>query len=148
MWFYHSSIEYFHSQISLDNGCYVSSMRILCFASLIFLLLLFLNGRSPKRLFSYHLCNGGLGAEVTGEGKWRRCRIRIFIVHKEASFDLWNQSIHMFLICVSFLKWYSYIEAQSLYVNKAYTYELNLLGGVLSMTLKFSLALSMSTYLE
>ena len=104
MWFYHSSIEYFHSQISLDNGCYVSSMRILCFASLIFLLLLFLNGRSPKRLFSYHLCNGGLGAEVTGEGKWRRCRIRIFIVHKEASFDLWNQSIHVCSICVSFLK--------------------------------------------
>ena len=33
-------------------------------------------------------------------------------------------------------------------MNKAYTYELNLLGGVLSMALKLSLRLSMSAYLE
>ena len=35
--------------------------------------------------------------------KEREFRI-FFIVHKEASFDLWDQSIHVFLICVSFLK--------------------------------------------
>ena len=33
-------------------------------------------------------------------------------------------------------------------MNKAYTYELNLLGGVLRMALKLSLPLSMSAYLE
>ena len=33
-----------------------------------------------------------------------RIRIRIFIVHKEANFDLWDQSIHVFLIYVSFLR--------------------------------------------
>ena len=33
-----------------------------------------------------------------------RIRIRIFIVHKEAKFDLWDQSIHVFFICVSFLR--------------------------------------------
>ena len=33
-------------------------------------------------------------------------------------------------------------------MNKAYTYELNLLGGVLSMALKLSLPLSMSAYLQ
>ena len=33
-------------------------------------------------------------------------------------------------------------------MNKAYTYELNLLDGVLSMALKLSLRLSMSAYLE
>ena len=45
-------------------------------------------------------------------------------------------------------KGYSYIEAQSLCVNKAYTYEPNLLGGVLSMVLKLSLPLNMSSYFE
>ena len=30
--------------------------------------------------------------------------LEFFIVHKEANFDLWDQSIHVFLICVSFLK--------------------------------------------
>ena len=30
--------------------------------------------------------------------------IRIFIVHKEANFDLWDQSIHVSLIYVSFLR--------------------------------------------
>ena len=33
-----------------------------------------------------------------------RIGIRIFIVHKKASCDLWDESIHLFLICVSFLK--------------------------------------------
>ena len=33
-------------------------------------------------------------------------------------------------------------------MNKAYTYELNLLGDVLSMALKLSLPRSMSAYLE
>ena len=33
-----------------------------------------------------------------------RIRIRIFIVHKKASCDLWDEGIHLFLICVSFLK--------------------------------------------
>ena len=33
-----------------------------------------------------------------------RIRIKNFIVHKEASFDLWDQSIRVFLICVSFLR--------------------------------------------
>ena len=36
----------------------------------------------------------------------------------------------------------------SLCVNKAYINELNLLGGVLSMALKLSLPLSISTYFE
>ena len=47
--------------------------------------------------------------------------------------------------CTSFLdvcllpkKGYSYFKAQSLSANKAYTYELNLVGGVTSMTLKLS----------
>ena len=30
--------------------------------------------------------------------------LEFFIVHKEANFDLWDQSIHVFLICVSFLR--------------------------------------------
>ena len=30
--------------------------------------------------------------------------LEFFIVHKEAKFDLWDQSIHVFLICVSFLR--------------------------------------------
>ena len=51
-------------------------------------------------------------------------------------------------MCLLPKKGYSYIEVQSLCVNKTYTYEVNLLGGVLSMTLKLSLPHSMSTYLE
>ena len=31
-------------------------------------------------------------------------RLRIFIVHKETKFDKWDQSIHVFLLCVSLLK--------------------------------------------
>ena len=30
--------------------------------------------------------------------------LEFFIVHKEANFDLWDQSIHVFFIRVSFLK--------------------------------------------
>ena len=41
--------------------------------------------------------------DIGGTNKMQR-RIRTFIVHKEAKFDLWDQSIHVFLICVSFLR--------------------------------------------
>ena len=51
-------------------------------------------------------------------------------------------------ICLLPKEGYSYVEAQSLCENKAYRYELYLLGGVLSMPLKLSLHLSMLTYLE
>ena len=88
-----------------------------------------------------------------GYGHQERVRIRIrnrnIIVHKEASLDLWDQSIHVFSICVSFLRRGIHRSStKSLCVNKAYTYELNLLGGVLSMTLKLSLPLILSAYLE
>ena len=53
----------------------------------------------------------------------------------------------VYMSCLLPKKGYSYIEAQRC-VNKAYTYELNLLGGVLRMALKLSLPLNMSTYLE
>mgnify|MGYP000695169569 CR=1 FL=1 len=37
--------------------------------------------------------------------KTKQKRFRIFIVRKEANFDLWDQeSIHVFFICVSFLR--------------------------------------------
>ena len=70
--------------------------------------------------------------------------LEVFIVHKEANFDPWDQSIHCVLhMCLLPKKERSYIEVQSksLCLNNAYTYEL-------CMTLKLSLPVSMSTYLE
>ena len=75
--------------------------------------------------------------------------LEFFIVHKEAN---WLMGLdYTCVLDMYFLpkKGYSYIEVQSLFcVNKAYTYELNLPDGVLSMAVKLSLPLSMSTYLE
>ena len=59
-----------------------------------------------------------------------------FVSSIEANFDVWDQSVHVFLIGDSFLR---KGIPQSLCVNKTYTYELNHLGGVLSMALKLSL---------
>ena len=60
-------------------------------------------------LTQLHLC-GTLGLHTLFYSLSRcwtqriRIRIRNFNVYKEAKFDLWDQSIYVFLICVSFLR--------------------------------------------
>ena len=48
---------------------------------------------------SFGLCRGHGKTEEEEEEEEE-----FFIAHKEADFNLWNHSIHVFLICVSFLK--------------------------------------------
>ena len=75
----------------------------------------------PLKNWQFSIVNNKLVQSSQEMGKEAPFRIRFFIVHKEANFDLWDQSIHVFLICVSFL---------------------------LSTTLKLSLPLSMSHILN
>ena len=84
------------------------------------------------------------------ERERERIRIRIRIVHKEANFDLWGPEYTCVLhICLLLKKGYLYVEAQSLYALIKHTHmSLTFQVVSLSMDLKLSLPLSMSTYLE
>ena len=74
---------------------------------------------------------------------WIDC---FFSIHKEANIDFMGlQYTSFFYACLLPKKGYSYFEAQNLCVHKAYMYELNLQGGALSMTLKLSPFINMSS---
>ena len=63
--------------------------------------------------------------------------------------NLWDQHINVLFICISFLKRSIHtLKHKVSCVNKAYTHEIYLLGGVLSVALKLSLPLNMSLHLE